>query len=50
MTRLSPPAIRRRLALVIGIMVAVPILIWISESYLHPDLRKAIIFSGLGLC
>jgi hypothetical protein len=25
-------------------------LFWIAMAYLHPDLRKAIAFSGFGLC
>lgn len=47
--RLCPVLARRVGAMVLaGIILAA--LFWIASAYLHSDLRKAIIFSGFGLC
>lgn len=42
--------IARRVIASFLVGVGVAGLVWIAAAYLHPELRKAIIFSGFGLC
>jgi hypothetical protein len=40
----------RRLGYVSLAGLAIAGLVWIASAYLQPGLRKAIVFSGFGLC
>jgi hypothetical protein len=46
---LRDPIARGVISLVVAAAV-LAVLLWIADSYLDPGLRKAIIFSGFGLC
>ena len=43
-------SIARQVVIMLLTGAAMAFLCWIAVAYLHPDLRKSILFSGFGLC
>jgi hypothetical protein len=41
---------RRRNAAILLAGASLAVLIWSAMAYLRPELRKAIMYSGLGIC